>query len=136
MAYSLLLPAPANDVRVEYIHFCTPDARVLVCDPPAVSARPTRFIAQQASHLRRPLSILSVALQIECPILLGIGRIRGWSFASVGLRISWKMTGVGPFLFTSIAPAIRFLAKPAGIIDAASNPGPLTGVVTMAVVIG
>jgi len=39
-------------------------------------------------------------------------------------------------LFTSIAPAIRFLAKPAGIIDAASNPGPLTGVVTMAVVIG
>src|SRR5439155_13293762 len=36
MVCSSLLPALANDVRVEYVHLCTPDAGVLACDPPAV----------------------------------------------------------------------------------------------------
>ena len=36
MAYPSLLLTLAKDVRVEYAHFCTPDAGILACDPPAV----------------------------------------------------------------------------------------------------
>ena len=32
-------------------------------------------------------------------VFLYIGRIRGWSFASFGFQISWKLTGLGVLLF-------------------------------------
>jgi membrane protease YdiL (CAAX protease family) len=32
-------------------------------------------------------------------VFLCIGRIRGWSFASFGFQISWKLTGLGVLLF-------------------------------------
>jgi membrane protease YdiL (CAAX protease family) len=32
-------------------------------------------------------------------VFLCIGRIRGWSFASFGFQISWKLTGLGGLLF-------------------------------------
>ena len=63
-----------------------------------------------------------------------IGRVRGWSFFSFGFRISWATTGVGILLFGGGALFLKFVA-PAGMIDAAGRPGPLSGVATLPVVL-
>jgi len=42
------------------------------------------------------LTVMEVATML---IVLGIGRIRGWSLATFGFRLSWKWTVVGLLLF-------------------------------------
>ena len=47
--------------------------------------------------------VFSVVLQmITLGITLWLGRIRGWSLATFGLRVSWKWTGAGVLLFFAL----------------------------------
>jgi membrane protease YdiL (CAAX protease family) len=54
--------------------------------------------------------VFSVILQlITLGITLCIGRIRGWSLATFGLRVSWKWTGLGVVLFFALQLVIHLL---------------------------
>ncbi len=54
----------------------------------------------QIIHLRNNGAVVSVVLElVTLGIVLWIGRIRGWSLATFGLRFSWKGTGAGVLLF-------------------------------------
>ena len=47
--------------------------------------------------------VFSVVLQmITLGTTLWLGRIRGWSLATFGLRVSWKWTGAGVLLFFAL----------------------------------
>ena len=58
--------------------------------------------------------ITAVVLQLfELAIILWIGRIRGWSLESFGLRPSWRLTAAGVLLFFAfglLGRALRLLA--------------------------
>ena len=51
-------------------------------------------------HLKNDSVVVSVVLELATlGVALWIGRIRGWSLATFGLRPSWKWTGAGVLLF-------------------------------------
>ncbi len=51
-------------------------------------------------HLTNDGVVTSVVLElITLGIALWIGRIRGWSLGTFGLRVSWQWTGIGILLF-------------------------------------
>jgi membrane protease YdiL (CAAX protease family) len=75
-------------------------------------------------HLKNDGVIFSVVIQfITLGIALLIGRIRGWSLASFGLRVSWKWTGVGVLLFFAFQLVIHLvhLLMTRSFIDAANS---------------
>jgi membrane protease YdiL (CAAX protease family) len=55
----------------------------------------------------RVLSVVIMQLLVMA-FAFWVGRIRGWSFATLGSRISWKGTGAGVLLFVVTALAILF----------------------------
>ena len=62
-------------------------------------------------HLRNDDIVVSAVMElITLGIALWIGRIRGWSLATFGLRVSWKWTGVGVVLFLAEQP-VNHLAR-------------------------
>jgi membrane protease YdiL (CAAX protease family) len=63
-------------------------------------------------------------------IMFWIGRIRGWSFATFGLRVSWKLTGAGFLLFALTFVALVIVAVIANTIHPAGTSPQLTGGVT------
>ena len=70
-------------------------------------------------------------LVILALVFLYIGRIRGWSFASIGFQISWKLTGLGVLLFVS-ADLIFALKR---MIVTPNNAGLLAGQMTLPVIV-
>ena len=65
-----------------------------------------------------------------------IGRIRGWTFASFGLRVSWKWTGAGVLLLIAVLLALTLQTVLFTLIHPpAGNPDPLTGGLTLPFVI-
>ena len=65
-----------------------------------------------------------------------IGRIRGWSFASFGLRVSWKWTGAGVLLLIAVLFALTLQTVLFTLIHPpAGNPDVLTGDLTLPFVI-
>ena len=63
-------------------------------------------------------------------ILFWIGRIRGWSFATFGLRVSWKLTGAGFLLLFVTFVALVIVAVVANTIHPAGTSPKLNGGVT------
>src|SRR6185295_17056765 len=68
-------------------------------------------------------------------ILFWIGRIRGWSFATFGLRVSWKLTGAGCLLFAVTFVILATVAVIANTIHPAGTSPKLNGGVTWFIVI-
>ena len=64
-----------------------------------------------------------------------IARIRGWSFATFGLHISWKWTGAGILLFVAVALAAIFQTVLFQVIHPAKIATPLTGGLSLPFVI-
>jgi membrane protease YdiL (CAAX protease family) len=64
-----------------------------------------------------------------------IARIRGWSFATFGLHISWKWTGVGILLFVVVVLTTIFQTVLFQVIHPAKIATPLTGALTLPFVI-
>ena len=66
--------------------------------PSAISQTPNKDVV----HLRNDGIVVSAVMElITLGIALWIGRVRGWSLRTFGLRISWKWTGVGVLLFSA-----------------------------------
>lgn len=55
---------------------------------------------------------------VELSIILWIGRIRGWSLKSFGLRPSWKLTAEGVLLFIAFSLVGRVIRMVAALFDA------------------
>src|SRR3974390_1372872 len=55
----------------------------------------------QLRHLG-PVAIIIYELLVFALVFLYVGRIRGWSLASLGFQISWKLTGLGVLLFVVV----------------------------------
>ena len=64
-----------------------------------------------------------------------IGRIRGWSFAAFGLRISWKLTGAGILLLFATIIVLAFQRGLFGAVGLRGNGRPIVGHLTLPVVI-
>jgi membrane protease YdiL (CAAX protease family) len=96
------------------------------------------FLQLPPRHFLHPQQILLWALSYQLlalALVSRLGRLRGWSFSSFGLRPSWKMTGLGLLLFAALAMVLKILALPSGIVDATGKPGPFLGPVTLPVVV-
>jgi membrane protease YdiL (CAAX protease family) len=61
-------------------------------------------------HLKNDGIVASVVIQLTAlGIALWIGRIRGWSLATFGLRASWKWVGLGILLFLAFQLVIHLV---------------------------
>ena len=63
-------------------------------------------------------------------IVFWIGRVRGWSFATFGLKVSWKLTGAGFLLLVVTFVALVIVAVIANTIHPAGTSPKLNGGVT------
>jgi uncharacterized protein len=69
-------------------------------------------------------------------LVFWIGRIRGWSLATFGLRISWKWTGAGILLVIAVLVALIFQTLLLNaILPPTGHANPLTGTLTLPFVI-
>lgn len=68
-------------------------------------------------------------------VVFWIGRIRGWSFATFGLRVTWRLTAAGFLLFVVTFVALVILAVVANTIHPAGTSPKLVGRVTLLFVI-
>ena len=80
------------------------------------------------------LWLISYELLASTAVFL-IARIRGWSFATFGLHISWKWTGAGILLFVAVVLAAIFQTLLFQVIHPAKIVTPLTGGLTLPFVI-
>jgi len=109
------LPASAEFCLVAFICFALPVAssiwviagRLMTTSPPKVEGGNIALLFVATHQL--------VALAIVC----WIGRIRGWSPLTFGLRISWRLTGAGMLLCLGIAFTAALLAPLLSFL----NPG-------------
>lgn len=78
------------------------------------------------------VGVVIYELLVMALVFLYVGRIRGWSFTTFGLEISWKWTGMGLLLFV----AAEIVAVMAQIIHPTRlPPGLVVGQITIPVII-
>jgi membrane protease YdiL (CAAX protease family) len=68
------------------------------------------------------VGVIIYELSVFALVFLCIGRIRGWSLASLGFQISWKWTGLGVLLFVA-AELIFVLAGMIAMMIVSHFPG-------------
>jgi membrane protease YdiL (CAAX protease family) len=93
-------------------------------------------IAPTQPHISNPLLIQSLIQKLlVLVVVFCIGRIRGWSFKTLGFNVSWKWTGVGVLLCVFVTVASSLTHK----LVHAIYPEPVTlgisiGVLTLPVI--
>jgi membrane protease YdiL (CAAX protease family) len=94
-------------------------------------------IAPPQPHITNLLAIRSLIQKLlALVVVFCIGRIRGWSFATLGFQISWKWTGVGVLLCVFVTVASSLIHR----LVHAIHPEPATlgvsvGVLTLPVIL-
>jgi membrane protease YdiL (CAAX protease family) len=91
---------------------------ILICFGLSISYS-IQVIASHLMHMAPPQPHISNLLAIQSLIqkllalvvVLCIGYIRGWSFATLGFQISWKWTGVGVLLCVFVTVASSLIHK-------------------------
>ena len=102
---------------------------ILICFGLSISYS-LQVIASHLMHMAPPQPHISNVLAIQSliqkllalAVVLGIGHIRGWSFATLGFQISWKWTGLGILLCVLVTVAASLIHKLAHAI----HPEPAT----------
>jgi membrane protease YdiL (CAAX protease family) len=109
------LPASAEFCLVALICFGLPIAS-------SIWVIAGRFLSAEPPHVQGgngALLFVATHQLLALAVVLWIGRIRGWSPTTFGLRFSWKLTGVGILLSLCIALTIAFVAPLVSFL----NPG-------------
>lgn len=94
------------------------------------------YMAPPQPHISNLLAIQSLIQKLlALVVVLCIGHIRGWSFATLGFQISWKWTGAGVLLCVFVTAAASLIHKLAHAI----HPEPATfgvsvGVLTLPII--
>lgn len=115
---------------------------ILICFGLSISYS-IQVIASHLMHMAPPHPHISNLLAIQSLIqkllalvvVLCIGHIRGWSFATLGFQISWKWTGAGILLCVFVTAAASLIHK----LALAIHPEPATfgvsvGVLTLPII--
>lgn len=89
-------------------------------------------IAPRQVAFTDPVLLVIVIYEVlALAVVVWIGHLRGWSFKTFGLHVSWKLTGFGLLLFGFAALAIEAIAVPAGMFDPARQTGAMVGAVSL-----
>ena len=73
------------------------------------------------------LVFLVVVELLALALVYGIGRVRGWSFATFGLQVTWRLTGLGLILFVVTLIAAVILAVTLHVINPLEKTQQVTG---------
>jgi membrane protease YdiL (CAAX protease family) len=91
-----------------------------------------QHVPPQQAHLNDGRIVFLVVVELlALTLVYGIGRARGWSFATFGLQVTWPLTGLGLILFVVTLISAVILAATLHVIRPLETTQQLTGEVTL-----